>query len=121
MNSEVYFENVLDYGNLYLNRVLCEFEGENIIFICKDGYDNYFLCICYEFRYKLEWILCKIDMPTLLKVISNQIDLHTAYKESSELINITSDDNGNHIVAVSYNDFNKNYLPTPGIFLYNYY
>ena len=34
--SELYFENVIEKGNLYLDHILYEFEDEPILFLCKD-------------------------------------------------------------------------------------
>lgn len=117
MTNEVYFENVLEYGNLYLDKVFNDFEDENIIFICKDKNGNYFLSVCYEFRFKLEWVLCKTDELSLIKLISKSTDLHTIFKDSEKLISIITDLDGDHITEIEYEKFNKSFLPTPGVYL----
>ena len=38
--SELYFENVIEKGNLYLDHILYEFEDEPILFLCKDKDGN---------------------------------------------------------------------------------
>lgn len=115
MTNEAYFENVLEYGDLYLDKVFNDFEDENIIFTCKDNNANYFLAVCYEFRYKLEWVLCKTDAISLIELISKKIDLHTMFKVSNKLINIVTDMEGDHITEVVYDKFNTSFLPTPGL------
>lgn len=117
MTNEVYFENVLEYGDLYLDKVFNYFEDENIIFTCKDKNDNYFFAVCYEFRFKLEWILCKTDAFNLIKLISQKIDLHTIFRNSDKLINVVCDSDGNYIAEVKYENFNMNFFPTPGVYL----
>lgn len=117
MIKEAYFEDVLQFGNLYLDKVFNDFEGENIIFTCRDEKGCIFLAVCYEFRFKLEWILCKIDEISLIDLIRKKIDLHTIFKVSDKLINIVTDFDGDHISEVNYDEFNISYLPTPGIFL----
>ena len=54
--KELYFENLQDIGNLYLDKVFNSFEGEDIIFVCTDENGSYYFCVCYEFRYQLCWI-----------------------------------------------------------------
>ena len=48
--SELYFENVIEKGNLYLDHILYEFEDEPILFLCKDKDGNRYLCHCAEIR-----------------------------------------------------------------------
>lgn len=115
VTNELYFDNILEYGDLYLDKVFNEFEDENIIFTCKDKNENYFFAVCYEFRYKLEWILCKTDVISLIDLISKKIDLHTIFLNSDKMINIITDNEGNHITEVQYASFNKSFLPTPGV------
>lgn len=117
MTNEVYFENVLDYGDLYLDKVFNDFEHENIIFTCKNESENYFFVVCYDFRFKLEWILCKTDAISLINLISKKIDLHSIFRNSDKLVNIVCDSDGERVVETKYENFNMNFLPTPGIYL----
>ena len=117
MLKEIYFENVLKFGDLYLDKVLNEFEEENIIFTCTDNSGDIFLSVCYEFRFKLKFILCKITINNLIELFTKQIDLYTIFKDSDCLINIITDNDGDHITKVDYEHFNKDLLPTPGVYL----
>lgn len=117
MTNEIYFNNVLEYGDLYLDKVFNEFEDENIIFVCKDKNENYFFAVCYEFRFKLAWILCGTDAISLIKLLSKKIDLHTMFANSNKMINIISDKDGIHITEVKYENFAFSFLPTPGVYL----
>lgn len=117
MNNKAYFENVLNYGDLYLDKVFNVYEGENIIFTCKDKCNNHFLCVCYEFRFKLEWILCKVDVSTIVDIIDNKIDLHTVFIISNSLIKIVSDNSGDHITKFQGTKVDLSCIPVPGAYL----
>lgn len=84
------FENILDIGDLYLERVFLRLEDENILFVCKDKNNERYLCLCYEFRHMLKWVLCKITPENIVKLILKTIDIRSAFELSSdEIINIT--------------------------------
>ena len=116
--NELYFINVIQIGNLYLEKVLNKFEDENIIFICKDLNGNRYLCICYEFRLSLKWIICKITPETLIKLIANRIDINTVFElEQNHWIQILYK-NGNEISRIFTCDNSvENILPKRGVFL----
>lgn len=116
--KEIYFENVLNVGNLYIEKVFNEFEGENLIFICNDSRSNKYLCICYEMRYKLEWVLCKISTNTLCSLLKAKQDLYSAFEAAtSPLIQIIFDGNETVSAFYTYEEFDKNLLPTKGVCL----
>ena len=45
MNKILYFENVTNVGNLYLQHIFNTFEYEPILFVCSDDYNNLYFCI----------------------------------------------------------------------------
>ena len=47
MNNKPYFDNVYIYGNLYLDKVLLEYEFFSYS-ILKDNKGKFFVCYCYE-------------------------------------------------------------------------
>ena len=59
--SELYFENVIEKGNLYLDHILYEFEDEPILFLCKDKDGNRYLCLCAEIRGERRLVLIEIS------------------------------------------------------------
>lgn len=115
--NEIYFEKIPNVGNLYLNRILNVFEGENIIFICTDIKRKYYLCTCYEFRNSLKWIIAKTDTKTLLKMLEKKIDIHSVYKLSKLLINCIYDGKEDNFYLINYNDVNKQIIPNKGTYL----
>lgn len=119
MNKEIYFQNVLDIGDLYLDRVLNVFEDENIVFVCVDKNENYYFAICYEFRKKLGWILCRIDnLNALINVLLKVNDMYSIFEDAStELIEIIYENDMEKSEYIVFDDCNKRYLPTQGVYL----
>ena len=116
--NEIYFENVTEVGSLYLEKVFNRFEDENIIFICKDAQDHRYLCICYEFRASLKWILCKISSKTLVRLITKRIDIRHAFElEGNECIQIVYRDGIEESKSVSLDNICENILPRYGVYL----
>lgn len=81
--SNVFFNNVPNIGDLFIDKTLLEYELEPVIFVCKDSYDNFFLCICDDFiDTKRSWIAIKIPVEDLLDVMNDKITLLSAFKKS---------------------------------------
>ena len=116
--NEIYFKNVLDIGNLYLEKVFNEFEGEYITFVCKDINDTKYFCICYEFRYALKWIICKIAPKILGKLLINKIDIKSVFDlENKNLIQIVYSNEKEIAQKVSMCDVKESIFPRYGIYL----
>lgn len=116
--NEIYFENVIGVGNLYLEKVFNRFEDENIIFICTDENFNKYLCLCYEFRSSLKWIISKITPKNIAKLLMQRIDIRSIYElEKYSLIHITYKEE--HLLAeqVQMSNLKENVLPRRGVFL----
>lgn len=116
--SEIYFENVVQIGNLYLEKVFDKFEDENIIFVCKDIHGDRYLCICYEFRLSLKWVLCKITPEMLVRLIARKIDIRSVFElEHNNLISIVYINNEESSEVIAINTSNEYILPKYGVFL----
>ncbi len=97
--NKVFFNDVPNIGDLYINMVLLEFELEPVLFVCKDSYSNFFLCICDDFiDAKRSWITIKIPVEDLLDVINDKITLLSAFKKSK-----------NKTIIIDYNPDKKIY------------
>ena len=59
MNNKPYFENVYIYGDLYLDKVLLEYEFFSYS-ILKDNKGNFFVCYCYEVEKRQSWLINEI-------------------------------------------------------------
>ena len=117
--KELYFENILDIGNIYLEKSLKEFEDENIVFICSDDVGNYYFSICYEFRYRLKWILCKVNLYELVKVLLKEETVYNLYMKSQDmLINIEySEEVGFQSHRVYAKEIERRVLPEQSVYL----
>lgn len=115
--EEIYFKNVVEIGDLYLEHVFNNFDNENIIFICMDINKNKYLAVCYEIRKSLEWILCKITSADIIRLILKRIDMRTIYDNNNKFIHIIYDGEEEKSEVVLKDDFNQDYLPNTGILL----
>lgn len=84
--NDVYFDNVVNVGKLYLEHIFYEFESEPIIFTCIDNNKNTYLCLCSEIRYIQKWIIAKCTNTTLRDLIQKKIDIATAFLKMPDLI-----------------------------------
>lgn len=94
MMNELYFEKVPHLGNLYLDYVFHEFEGEPILFMCTDNEENLFLCTCFEIRYEQKWLVAECNVETLGELIRKSIDIKTALCKNEMLTTITMNTEG---------------------------
>lgn len=89
--SELYFENVIEKGNLYLDHILYEFEDEPILFLCKDKDGNRYLCHCAEIRGERRWVLIEISLELLKSLIEDETDIASAFLSQEKAIQIRMD------------------------------
>lgn len=110
--EKIYFENVLNIGNLYLEHIYNTFEYEPILFTCSDDYNNLYFCICSDFRYTQKWIIVETDINILTKLVLGEIDIlsvFTSKKKMIEAIKSASSD-----IAYELKDTNNiNFLDLP--------
>jgi hypothetical protein len=93
--NNVYFDNVIQIGKLYLDHIFYEFESEPILFTCVDEEKNTYLCLCSDIRYGQRWIVSKCSMITLKFLIEEKIDIASAFLANSNIITIDMDMQGN--------------------------
>lgn len=104
MNNKPYFENVCIYGDLYLDKVLLEYEFFSYS-ILKDNKGKFFVCYCYEVEKRQSWLINEIKIDDLISFLLNKIDIKKAFligdnkkiivirdydtgKEKSEIVNL---------------------------------
>lgn len=116
--SKLYFENVVEIGNLYLDYIIYEFENEPILFICKSENCNLYLCLCSEIRYEQKWIIVKCNPSILEKLAKKEIDIANAFLSSNDAIIIKMNLNGvEESSIVEMGNIDRLDLPEPGVFL----
>lgn len=92
--SKLYFCNVDGIGELFLDRVLLEFEQGPVLFTCKDVTGDLFLCLCSEIRSEQKWIVSKCELETLRELVGQKIDILSAICRQKQLTVITRNPEG---------------------------
>lgn len=116
--NNIYFDNVIQIGRLYLEHIFYEFESEPILFTCVDEEKNIYLCLCSDIRYGQRWIVTKCSIITLKALIEEEIDIASAFLTSSNIIAITMDIRGNESSCVIENEkIDRLDLPKEGTYL----
>lgn len=92
--KEMYFENIENIGNLYLEKIFNKFEDEHITFVCNDNRGNKYFCICYEFRSSLKWLIVPVCPRNLIDLIIKKIYIREIFEKNiDDVINIIYDNN----------------------------
>lgn len=118
MNKILYFENVTNVGNLYLQHIFNTFEYEPILFVCSDDYNNLYFCICSDFRYTQKWIIVKTDVDILNKLVLGKIDILSVFTSKKEMIEAVASANSDICYEQkNINDINFLDLPKAGTLL----
>lgn len=118
MSNNVYFEDVIGIGDLFLEYIFFEFESEPILFTCVDREKNLYLCLCSEIRYGQKWLITKCNMNTLRAVIEERIDVASAFFRNPFVVSICMDLQGveeSYIIEKSKID--ELDLPKPGTYI----
>lgn len=116
--SDIYFDNVIKIGKLYLEYIFCEFENEPILFVCSDEGKNQYICLCSDIRYGQKWVIVECSINTLKSLINEEIDIVSAFLISKEAVVISMDLQGNESsFEIDVNKIDSLDLPKEGIFL----
>lgn len=113
-----YFTDVVNVGELYLERIFLKFENEPIIFLCSDNIKNLYLCVCTEIRYQQNWLIIAINKNQLKEMIKGNKNVRSAFVESEKIITINMDVNGKELSKmVSLKEINPMDLPSNNVYL----
>lgn len=89
--SKPYFKNVVNVGDLFFEYSFMYMDGP-IVFTCVDKQGNLYLCVCRDAYEQVEWLVSKIDVYTLRKLVGNQISINEALLgDKQEIIQIIWD------------------------------
>ncbi len=83
MTANLYFENIVNIGNLYIEYVFLDFYKEPIFFTCVDDQKQLYICLCSEIRGEQRWIITKSNINILQEVVDGKMDMATAFKMNS--------------------------------------
>lgn len=100
------------FGQLSIERVLFEFEGEPVVFVCKNVSGARFICINTGYGFESNWIVAKVRIATLISVIRDEISVLDAVMRSGEKVLLLRDD-GSGITGrrLNYEDIDPDELP----------
>lgn len=82
----VLFRQIGDLGKLYLEKILFEFEKIPMVFVCVDDNKDRYLCLCTDCMDEYSWLICRVDIGVLLKLIKNDITILKSFELSKEKI-----------------------------------
>ena len=83
--KKVMFYDVLNEGNLFFEFSLFEFEGKQILFICKNKHNQMFFCLCND-AYKNGYLICKPNKKDLEQAINDDISVYDLLQKSNNII-----------------------------------
>lgn len=86
MKNNLYFENVMNIGNLYLEYVFLEFYKEPIFFTCIDESENMYICLCSEIRGEQRWIISECSIDSLQQLVDGTMDMGSVFKVYDNII-----------------------------------
>lgn len=116
--NKVYFKNVVEIGNLYLDYVFYEFESEPILFTCVDSKGEIYFCYCSDIRHEQIWFITKSDIDTLNTLINECEDIASIFLDSKQIIKIIMDLQGKERSQIIYpNQIDSLDLPKPKTYL----
>lgn len=106
------FNNLSNIGDLYLKRVLFEFEGMPILFVCTRKDTEYFLCLCTDSIIEFKWLITQIKPSLLIELIEDKISVYEAFEKSnSEVAIVKREENGFSTKSYKFSDISEDELP----------
>lgn len=116
--NKVYFKNVVEIGNLYLDYVFYEFESEPILFTCVDSNGEMYFCHCSDIRHEQIWFITKIDIDTLNALVNKYKDIASIFLDNKQVIKIIMNLQGKERSQIIYpNQIDSLDLPKPKTYL----
>lgn len=116
--NNLYFDNVVQIGKLYLEHIFYEFESEPILFSCVDEKKNLYLCLCSDIRYGQRWIITKCSISSLKALIEEKIDIASVFLIKPNIIAIDMDLEGKESSCIIEKDkIDRLDLPKEGTYI----
>ena len=116
MKREVFYSNVKNVGDLFIDYVFFEFEMEPLLFTCVDRENKLYFCHCYKMLSEQKWFVVPVSEEDLKPLIDGRIDLRQMILSSSQILNITKDIKGREIgIWLNNSDIPVEDLPSAGI------
>lgn len=116
--GNLYFDDVIKVGKLYLEHVFYEFESEPVLFTCIDEQKNLYFCLCSEIRYGQRWVITPCNIVQLEELIEEKRDIVSVFLAAPYLIAIDMDLEGRETSSIIDNDkIDRLDLPKDGTYV----
>ncbi len=76
-----YFANVPKIGDLTMDYVILDYDYP-LLFVCRDGSDNLYLCDCCDTYKEQRWIIAPISKRSLIALLTNKLTLRAAFEQA---------------------------------------
>lgn len=119
--ENIQFKNVDKIGDLFLERVLLNYENIPILFTCKDIFENYYLIFCSDFREPSSWTIAKVDAKTIIDMLHTKITMQEAFFYSKNPVYIIEKQNGKYRVYETILDKDSLDFPEEGLYFREMY
>ena len=113
MNNDVCF--IINSKNLYIDEYLVEMNIP-IFFICKDNDNNKYAVLC-EDTSELEYLICRVSIDSLYKMLKNELTLYDFIHESDEKWILKSGDSLETDLVEEVRELEPAYYPKKNEFL----
>ena len=80
------FEEISLLGKVNIERVLFSFEGEPIVFICKNRLGTRYICVNTGYGFEPSWLIARSSKKVIIKMLKDEISIFKAISESIDSI-----------------------------------
>lgn len=95
----LYFRDILEIGNLFIEKVLFEFDKMPIVFVCQNSKRDKYLCVCTDCIVGYSWMITRIERDILINLIKDKISILKAFEETQEKIYIVNKENDEYVCS----------------------
>lgn len=85
---ERYFQTISAIGELFIEKILFEFDKEPIVFVCRNYKMDRYLCLCTDSIESYSWMVTYVSIDTLIDLLLDKISILQAFKYSSDEVYI---------------------------------
>jgi len=119
MKNDIYFSNVPDFGNLYLEEILFEDECPILFTLCNENSSARFIAVCCDFRKEQRWIISTVDISSIIDLLKDKITIRDIFTipKSSYVIGVWKHGYDNVIYTLcNFNQIPKEDLPSADVY-----
>lgn len=84
MIKEKYFIDIKGIGNLDIEEVICEYDFPVLFTLINEISRQRYIAVCCEVVNEQRWIIVPISVNDILKLLTDKIDIYTAFTSNKE-------------------------------------